>query len=1203
LAAALLIAAAGQPRALSNGLVVSQVYGGGGNSGATYTNDYVEIFNRSGSAISLNGLSLQYASATGTGNFGATTSQLVVLPNALVPGGGYFLVQLFGGATGAALPAADASGTINMSGTAGKVALVNGTSSLGCNGGSTICSQAQLDRIIDLVGYGGANFFEGAPAPALTSSTAAIRADGGCTETDNNSLDFTAGTPSPRNSSSPVQLCGSVGPATGVVINEVDSDTPEADAAEFVELYDGGTGNTLLNGLVVVFYNGSTDTSYAAFDLDGMTTNASGYFTLGNAGVSGVDLVFNGNTLQNGADAVALYAGNAADFPNGTAIGTTNLVDAVVYDTADADDPGLLALLNPGQPQVDENQDGSGATNSIQRCPNGSGGARNTAGYVAAAPTPDGTNQCPPPAVERTISEIQGTGDTSPFVGQGVIARGIVTALRFNNGFFLQTPDGQVDGDPATSEGIFVFTSSAPAVAVGDDVVVTGTVFEFVPSADPHQAPVTEIVNPSTTVQASGQLLPEPIVLTAADFDPAGGPLQLERYEGMRVGAGSSLTSIAPTDGSVDEDDAAGGNNGVFYAVFTGTPRPHRETGIEVLDAMPPPPCDENAVGPCAIPVFDANPERVRVDSDGQAGVFPGAVVSTGATLTISSGVLDYTFRTWTILPDPGALTVQSPGMSAQPAASRDATDYLVASFNMERFFDTTDEPGIDDAVLNPVAYQNRLAKASLIVRNYLRTPDILGVQEVENLGTLQDIAARIDADAAAAGETPPGYQAFLEEGNDIGGIDVGFLARNNVIVHSVTQWRKDETYTDPTDGSVDLLNDRPSLVLDATVHGPADRLPAHVVVVVNHLRSLNGIDDPAAGPRVRAKRKAQAESVAQLLLDLQGQYADVPVVSVGDYNAFDVNDGYVDVLGIISGNQAPPEQVVDWSTLGLDPQMVDAAAPSDYSYVFDGNAQSLDHILLSTDAAAAMRLFDHARIDADFPEALRGGAGPERLSDHDPEIAYFTFPADTTPPVFGATADVTVAASSSAGATVTYPLPTATDNLDTSVTVDCAPASGSFFSVGTTTVSCTATDDAGNQAQTSFLVTVTFTSPAGTMVGLGQINGSSRVTFAFLARRTEAGLEFGALELAAIRPRALPSVLITLGVDHVSFSGHTVQFSGSGAWNGRPGHTYQVIASDNGEPGAGRDTFSVVIRNAQGAVVFEQSGTLTLGNIQHFQP
>ncbi len=182
-----------------------------------------------------------------------------------------------------------------------------------------------------------------------------------------------------------------------VIINEVDADTTGTDVLEFVELYDGGVGNTSLTGLVLVFYNGSNDQSYFAIDLDGLSTNANGYFTIGNAGVAGVDLVFPDNTLQNGQDAVALYAANATDFPVGTAVTTANLRDALVYDTADADDPGLLVLLNAAQPQIDEDGTASAATVSMQRCPNGSGGPRNTSTYAIFAPTPDGSNTCAAP--------------------------------------------------------------------------------------------------------------------------------------------------------------------------------------------------------------------------------------------------------------------------------------------------------------------------------------------------------------------------------------------------------------------------------------------------------------------------------------------------------------------------------------------------------------------------------------------------------------------------------------------------------------------------------------------------------------------------------------------------------------------------------------------------------------------------------------
>jgi endonuclease G len=205
--------------------------------------------------------------------------------------------------------------------------------------------------------------------------------------------------------------------AESVIINEADADTPGTDAAEFVELYDGGAGNTALDGLVLVFFNGNGGASYAAFDLDGFSTDANGYFTIGNPAVPGVDLVFNpgaSGLLQNGEDAVALYAGNASDFPNGTTVTAANLRDAIVYDTDDPDEPGLLVLLNAGQVPANENGGGNGAAHSNQRCPNGAGGARNTSAYAQAAPTPDGANTCaPPPPPSNSvivISQVYGGG-------------------------------------------------------------------------------------------------------------------------------------------------------------------------------------------------------------------------------------------------------------------------------------------------------------------------------------------------------------------------------------------------------------------------------------------------------------------------------------------------------------------------------------------------------------------------------------------------------------------------------------------------------------------------------------------------------------------------------------------------------------------------------------------------------------------------
>lgn len=178
-----------------------------------------------------------------------------------------------------------------------------------------------------------------------------------------------------------------------VVINEIDADTEGNDALEFIELYDGGVGNTALDGLVVVLFNGSDDQSYDAIDLDGYSTDANGYFVIGSATVPNVDYAyFTTNGLQNGADAVALIVGDAADYPNDTPIPASNIQDAIVYDTNDADDAGLLVLLNASEPQLNEDEASDKDNQSLGRWTDGSGGQRNTSTYENCWPTPGGPN-------------------------------------------------------------------------------------------------------------------------------------------------------------------------------------------------------------------------------------------------------------------------------------------------------------------------------------------------------------------------------------------------------------------------------------------------------------------------------------------------------------------------------------------------------------------------------------------------------------------------------------------------------------------------------------------------------------------------------------------------------------------------------------------------------------------------------------------
>ncbi len=595
-----------------------------------------------------------------------------------------------------------------------------------------------------------------------------------------------------------------------------------------------------------------------------------------------------------------------------------------------------------------------------------------------------------PPPTLTAIHTIQGNGGSSSLVETTVTAKGIVTALRFN-GFFLQAAAANYDTDANTSEGLFVFTDTAPpsSVLMGSEVQVTGRVTEYRPAADPTSPPLTQIVNSAMIVLlSSGNALPAPITITSADTNPAGSSEQLEKYEGMLVTI-PTLMVVAPTAGFFEqggEANAMATSNGAFYAVITGVARPFREPGVETDN------------WPANIPRFDGNPERLRLDSDALVGAAKLEVTS-GATLANVTGVLDYTFRCYTLLPLPGNQTQASVvgNISAPPVPEAAANEFTVASFNLERFFDTTDDPGVTDVALTPDGFARRLQKASLTIRNVLRMPDILGVEEMENLTTLQTLASKINSDAVAAGQSDPKYVAYLEEGNDPGGIDVGVLVKSTrVTVVSVTQEGKSATFVNPANGQSETLNDRPPLLLKALVHAP-DRSRFALTLIVNHLRSLSGIEDPSSGNRVRHKRRAQAEFLAQLIQARQAADPTERILSLGDYNAFQFSDGLVDMIGTIKGTPTPAEQVVLASVDLVHPDLTDlielVPIAQRYSYCFNGNAQAIDHELVNAPLLKHFSKLVYARTNADYPATYRNDSTrPERISDHDPAVAYFTF-------------------------------------------------------------------------------------------------------------------------------------------------------------------------------------------------------------------
>lgn len=1004
-------------------VVISQVYGGGGNSGATWKSDFIELHNNGTSAVSVDGWSVQYASAAGS------SWQVTTLSGSIGPGGYYLVKQADGSGGTQDLPTPDASGSIAMSGTAGKVALVNSITAL-----SGTCPNGN----VDFVGFGSnASCAEGsAPTPAPSNTLAVLRAGGGCTDTNVNGDDFATGAPTPRNSSAPPNLCAGGGQPVMTVAD--------------VGLAEGNSGTTAFTFTLAL--SEPAGAGGVAFDVatsDGTATAGSDYTALAATAMS----------IAEGEDSASVTVQVIGDTDN------------------EADETFFLDVSNV-----------TGALPASLRA----------TGTILS----DDFNVVP-------VHAIQGAGASSPLLGQTVITSAIVTAVR-NNGFFIQMPDAEADANPLTSEGVFVFTSAAPpaAAAVGNRVQVRGEVQEYVPSQDPTQPPLTELGgSPVVTLVSTGHPLPAPVALTTTFPDPDGAYDQLERLEGMRVTA-ASLTVNTPTLGSVSETSATASSNGVFHAVVTGVPRAYRKPGVQEPDPLP-------AGSPANVPRWNTNPQVVAVSSRALGGAT--ADVMSGCLVTGATGPLDYSFRRYTIYPET-SVQVDCSGVDLPaPALAPGADDASVASFNMERFFDDTNDPSIGEPVLTPTAYQTRLNKASLAIRDYLHAPDILATEEIENLSVLQAIAQRVNADAVAAGQPDPQYVAYLEEGNDVGGIDVGFLVKTaevgagiaRVEVLAVTQVGKATTWTEPG-GGTSLLNDRPPLVLQARVHF-ADGRSVPLTAIVVHQRSLNSAEeDSASGVRVRAKRQKQAEFLAELVQARQLADPAERIVVLGDFNAFEFNDGYGDSMGTVTGLPSADDATVvpgDGADL-VDPDLYDLTflnTPDvSYSYAFDGNVQSLDHIVAN---AALMNAADvdtlslsHARINADFPAVARNATdSPTRLSDHDPTLLLLRLKAAQS-------ADLHVAASVSPGSVL--PGETATFTVDVGnagpdaaafaavafvfdQAVDPAVSAPAGWTCGpadtttTTVVSCTIDSLAAGATQAFSLAVTATAAQAGSTLGL----------------------------------------------------------------------------------------------------------------------
>ncbi len=895
----------------------------------TDTAEFVELKNVGGAAADLSQFSIELVNGNGGG---AAIYQTIALPAVMLAPGDYFVVC--GNAATVFNCDLDVSPDTNL--------IQNGApDAVGLRFGALLVDAVSYE------GDTGAPYTEGSGSGLEDPSAGGVGGpdefkgisrfpDGADTNQNNVDLStrcITPGAPNAFESSN----CPQPGPP-GLVINEIDYDQPGADFAEFVEIKNVSGAAVDLGSISLQLINGFDTSVYATIPLPAVSLASGDYFVVcGNTGsVPNCDLPVASFSIQNGSpDAVALVSGGI-------------IVDTVSYEG----DTGAPYTEGSGAGLEDSGAGGEDFK-GISRFPDGVDTDQNNVDFGFVCVTPGGPNtslssNCSQTGPVLEIYEIQANSFSSPYAGQTIrTIDNVVTAVG-TDGFAMQTPTARTDADVNTSDGIFVFTGGAPGVSVGDLVDVVGTVQEFFN--------FTEYSLPAVSVVGSGAL-PAPVVFdaTVPSPDPTAPScsLEFECYEGM-------LVSIA--DGTVTGPNQRFGTDPIAEVHITAAPvRTFREKGIQFPGIM-------------GLPVWDGNPEVFELDPN-RLGL-PNQIIPAGSSFS-ATGVIGFEFGGYELWPTQLSVT---PAPLPVPVRPRAAGEFTVGSLNLFRLFDDVNDG--NGTVVSAAEYARRLEKFSRYIREVLDSPDILAVEEAEKVGVLDALAARIASD-------DPGvvYTAYLIEGNDVGGIDVGFLVRDTVQVNAVTQLGATEILS--VDGS--LLHDRPPLLLDADYIG--NGAPFAVAVMAVHNRSLNGIDDPMDGPRVRQKRFEQAQSIATFIQNIQTANPAVRLAVTGDFNAFEFTDSYVDAVGQIRGVFDPAENLISGPDL-VDPdltnQVLNLPASQRYSFVFAGSAQTLDHMLTSQELDFWVRDFAFGRGNSDAAVDLINDASTAlRSSDHDGPVLY----------------------------------------------------------------------------------------------------------------------------------------------------------------------------------------------------------------------
>jgi uncharacterized protein len=892
--------------AVSPTLVISQVYGGGGNMGATLRQDFMELHNRGTTAVDVRGWSVQYASSTGTTWFRTTLAAATLPDPVFVQPGRYFLVRQAQGAGGTVdLPNADAIGTTAMSATAGKVVLVSNNTTILAG---TVCPAGP--EVIDIVGYGsGTTCSEGSPTATLSNTTAALRNGQGCTDTDNNSADFTVGSPNPRNSAADPHIC----------------DAESAPSVSSTAPSNNATG-VARDANITINFSEPVDVSGSWYAI---SCGSSGAHT----------------AVQSGGP--SSYTLNPdADF----AFGETCTVTVAASQVSDQD-----ALDPPDNMAADH-----------------------TFSFTAET-APIG------------IHDVQGATHLSPYNGQSVAVDGVVIAERGSN-VWLQDP--APDADSATSEGILVFGSAvANAVVVGDLVRVRGTVTEFRPGCTPSCAStssafdnltITEIAGPglSATVLSSGNPLPAASVIGVGGRMP---PAQVIEDDSATGNVETSNTFDPSSDGidfsetlesmlvQVNNPVVVGPRNSfgeILVLADDGAGAGVRTTrgGIVVRDVDPSPAGDYRS--------GDFNPERIMLDDLFMAT--PRVDVADHFT-TAPAGVMTYDFANFKIAVT-SALTAIDGGLEREVTRAPLDQEIVVGTYNVENL-DPSD---------------GSFARHADLIVNHLRSPDLIAIEEVQdNNGAVNDSVTdasvtwnTLIAAIQAAGGPVYEYRQIDpvddQDGGEPGGnIRVGFLFRTDRGLMFVDRPGGDSTTaTSVVDtpagarlsfspGRIDPLNaafedSRKPLAGEFRLHGKK------VFVIANHFSSKGG-DDPLFGrfqPPQRSSevaRHAQAQVVNDFVDQIKAADGNANVIVLGDINDFEFSQT-VDIL----------EGGVLTSLMHTLPQA------ERYSYVFEGNSQVLDQILVSNNMLASFPIdYDPVHVNSEFAD---------QASDHDPQVARIDF-------------------------------------------------------------------------------------------------------------------------------------------------------------------------------------------------------------------